>query len=184
MRRRLATSSVLLGLMCSIAATVESAEPDKANVKVTVATWEQTQQHLAKYRGKVVVLDLWSTSCIPCMREFPNLVELQKKYGDKIVCVSFNCDYIGIKSKPPESYRERAEKFLTKREAKMLNILSSTPSDELFEKIDLASIPAVCVYDQNGNMVNRFDNDEGKYGEEFTYKKHIIPMVEKLLADR
>ena len=56
--------------------------------------------------------------------------------------------------------------------------------DELFEKIKLASIPAVYVFGPDGKLVTRFDNDEGKFGEEFTYKKHIIPLVEKLIAGR
>lgn len=184
MRRILTTLALMTIILVSSTRPATTQEPAKSDVKVTVASWDQTIKHLEKYRGKVVVVDLWSTSCIPCMREFPNLVNLQKKYGDKIVCVSFNCDYIGIKSKPPETYRERAEKFLVKREAKMLNILSSTPSDELFEKIKLASIPAVYVFGPDGKLVTRFDNDEGKFGEEFTYKKHIIPLVEKLIAGR
>lgn len=161
------------------AAYAQSAAPP---IKMQVASWDQLQRSLTAYKGKVVVVDLWSTSCIPCMREFPHLVALQEKYRNKIACVSFNCDYLGIKSKPPETYRERAEKFLTKKNARIVNVLSSTPSDELFEKIDLASIPAVYVYDQKGKLIKRFDNDNSEFGDEFTYQKHIIPQVEKLIA--
>lgn len=151
-------------------------------VELKAATWEQLTEYIGRYKGKVVVVDLWSTSCIPCMREFPNLVKLQKKFGDSIVCVSFNCDYVGIKSKPPETYHDRVLKFLKKQNATFLNVLCKTPSDELFDKIDLGSIPAVYVYGTDGKLANRFDNDEGKYGDEFTYEKHVIPMVEKLIA--
>lgn len=185
MRRMLRVTGIVLAAACGLATTGvgEAAEPQKSSdVTLKVASWKETMQLLPKYKGRVVILDLWSTSCIPCMREFPNLVQLQERFGDKVACISFNCDYVGIKSKPPEYYRERVMKFLQKREATFLNVLSSTPSDELFDQIQLASIPAVYVFGPDGKLVNRFDNDEGKYGDEFTYKEHVIPLVERLLA--
>lgn len=178
---RCCASSITLALLLVLSGSIRPVVAED-KVELKAATWDELTRYLARFEGKVVVVDLWSTSCIPCMREFPNLVKLQEKYGDKIVCVSFNCDYVGIKSKPPEFYQERALKFLKKQNATFLNVLSKTPSDELFEKIDLASIPAVYVFGTDGKVANRFDNDEGKYGDEFTYEKHVIPMVDKLLA--
>jgi peroxiredoxin len=32
--------------------------------------------HLANYRGKVVLLNLWATWCAPCVQEMPALVQL------------------------------------------------------------------------------------------------------------
>jgi len=54
---------------------------------------------------------------------------------------------------------------------------------DVYELIKLASIPAVYVYDTQGKMAKRFDNDAGDYGDEgFTYEDHIIPLIEKLMA--
>jgi hypothetical protein len=48
---------------------------------------------------------------------------------------------------------------------------------------NLASIPAVYVYDRLGKLAKRFDNETGEFGEAgFTYEKHISPLVEQLLA--
>ena len=41
-----------------------------------------------RHRGKVVVLDCWSTSCPPCVEEFPRLVSLAANHGDAVVCLS------------------------------------------------------------------------------------------------
>lgn len=38
--------------------------------------------HLSDYRGKVVLLDFWSTTCDPCLAAMPHLVELYKKQKD------------------------------------------------------------------------------------------------------
>lgn len=152
-------------------------------VAIDIKNWDETLALVAEHKGKIVVLDLWSTSCDPCMVEFPHLVELHKQHGGKLVCLSASCDYAGIKSKPPESYRDRVLEFLTKQNATFQNVLLNVESDVLFEKIELASIPAVYVFGKDGKVAKRFDNDNAKPGEDFTYMKDIVPFVEKLLAE-
>ena len=85
-----------------IAAATTAIETASA-VTLDIKNWDETLALVAQHKGKVVVLDLWSTSCEPCMVEFPHLVELHKQHGDKLVCLSASCDYAGIKSKPPET---------------------------------------------------------------------------------
>ena len=150
-------------------------------VQLDEGSWDDLKKYVAKQKGKVVVVDLWSTSCLPCMKEFPHLVELSSKYPKRVVCVSFSCDFYGVASKPPSYYRPNVEKFLRKKKATFKNFLSTTPSDDLFEKIDLASIPAVLVFGPDGKLAKRFDNDELEDdADPFSYKKQIIPLVNKL----
>lgn len=40
---------------------------------------------LSDYRGKVVVLNFWYTTCDPCKAELPYFQQTQEEYGDKIV---------------------------------------------------------------------------------------------------
>jgi hypothetical protein len=119
------------------------------------------------------------------MKEFPNLVKLHQKYGGKdVICMSLSCDYAGIKSKPPEFYRERVENFLLKQGAEFENLLSSVPSEDLFEKMGLSSIPAVYVYGRDGKLVKRFDNEEAKTEEDnFTYAD-VTKLVEQLAVKK
>jgi thiol-disulfide isomerase/thioredoxin len=156
-------------------------EPSAPTVTLDIKNWDETLELVAQHKGKVVMLDVWSTSCTPCMDEFPHLVELHKKHGEKLVCMSASCDYVGIKSKPPESYRDGVLEFLTKQNATFQNVLLNVDADTLFAKIDLASIPAVYVFGTDGKVAKRFDNDNAKAGEEFTYTKDVVPFVEKLL---
>lgn len=164
-------------------ASAEDAPAAEGKVQLELLDWKQTQNLVASHKGKIVVLDAWSLSCDPCVREFPNLVKLHKQYGAKdVVCISMSCDYVGIKKMPPESYRERVLKFLTKHGATFQNVLSNVEADELFKQMDLSSIPAVYVYGRDGKLAKRFDNESIKTdADEFTYKD-VTKLVEDLLA--
>jgi len=173
------TLGTLIGF---VSAQEKSADAPK--VAVQFADWEGTLKLVAAHKGEVVVLDAWSTSCPPCMKEFPNLVALHKKHGGKgLACMSLSCDYAGIKSKPPEFYKEKVLKFLEGQGATFQNVMSTVPADELFEqKMKLSSIPAVYVFGRDGKLVKRFDNEQAEKEEDnFTYEA-ITKLVEQLLA--
>ena len=159
----------------------ESAAPAASAATVEILSWEQTQKRREKFQGKVVVLDVWSTFCQPCVREFPNLVKLQERLGGKVACISFNTDYTGAKDEPPESFRKNVLAFLTTQQAHLFNVLSSDPNEEFYDKIRLGGPPAVFVYDRQGKLVKRFDNSQVPKVPEFTYQRDVIPLVERLL---
>ncbi len=158
-----------------------AARSDKSRIDLQILDWEELQRLIAAKRGKVVVLDCWSTSCAPCIREFPNLVALQKKHNpDDLTCISLSFDYEGIGR--PEDERERVLAFLKKQNAEFTNVLSSLDSDALTAKLEIPSIPAVFVYDRQGRLHKRFDNRHAsRDGGPFTYKQ-VSAVVEELLA--
>jgi thiol-disulfide isomerase/thioredoxin len=139
-------------------------------------------EHIARSRGKVVVMDAWSTSCAPCIQEFHNLVALHQKYGPKQVsCMSLSFDYEGLGK--PEEQQQRVLEFLRGQGATFDNLLSSLESDELYRKLNLASVPAVFVYDREGRLRKRFDNEKAKNkAEAFTYDQ-VGQLVAQLLAE-
>ena len=162
----------------------QAADKSADGVKLQILDWEATQKLIASKKGKVVVVDAWSTSCIPCMKEFPNLVALHQKHGKDVACVSLNLDYIGLAAKPPEFYRERVLKFLTDKKAEFDNVLSNVESDKMYENLEIPSIPAVLVYDRQGKLVKTFDSSEASTEEEaFTYAD-VTALVEKLLRTK
>ena len=165
----------------------EKSDAAKGAVTVKILSWEEALGIVKKHKGKVVVLDLWSTSCEPCMKEFPNLVKLHRERGKDVACVSVSADYAGSKKKPPEYFKERVLNFLTEQEATFDNVLCNVPSDELFEQIKLSSIPAVYVFGRDGKLVKRFDSDSaenlGTNDEAFTYAD-VNKLVDSLLKKK
>ncbi|GAB3026234.1 hypothetical protein GCM10027051_33790 [Niabella terrae] len=39
---------------------------------------------LSDFKGKLLILDFWFTSCIVCIRSFPKILALQKQFSDKV----------------------------------------------------------------------------------------------------
>src|SRR5262245_46171025 len=100
------------------AAPPADAKPATKEAKVELQTrdFEGLMALIKKHQGKVVVMDAWSTSCPPCLKEFPNLVEIHKKHGpEKVACISLNLDFIGIGK--PEEVQEPVLGFLVEKGA-------------------------------------------------------------------
>lgn len=153
-------------------------------VNLSVATWKETEAMIAGHKGKVVVVDLWSSWCEPCIAEFPGLVKLQEKHGDKVVCISFNLNYSGATGETPEDSRAEVLKFLGEQKAEFQNILCSEPDTDVYQTLHLAAVPAVLVYDKSGQLRKRFDNENDEYGKEgYKYDPHVAGLVETLLAE-
>ena len=167
-----------------LARTTGADETSAKAIELQAKNWNEAQALVAKHLGKVVVVDVWSTSCEPCLQEFPHLVALQQRHPNDVVCVSFDCDFIGAKNKPVDYYRERVLKALTEMKAEtIVNLISTVPADELFQQMDLDSIPAVYVFDREGQVSKRFDNRTPVGGgqEGISYEKQIDPLVAELV---
>lgn len=64
---------------------------------------------LADFKGKVVVLDFWSTACGPCVQALPSMRELQKRNLEKPLAI------IGVNRDAPGA-ASRVKRFLTKNQ--------------------------------------------------------------------
>jgi thiol-disulfide isomerase/thioredoxin len=160
---------------------VTSTSPAEAKVTTLPVDFAGFEEQLKKLEGKLVVVDVWSTGCPPCMKEYPNLVALSTRWPEQVACVSYNVDYIGQKSKPVESYLPKVGGFLEKvKSTGVINLVSSEADSDVFEKLEIASIPVVILYDKQGKLLKKFT--EANSGEDgLTYESDIIPAIEAAL---
>ena len=64
-----------------------------------------TEQALAQWRGKVLVVNFWATWCAPCREEIPAFVRLQSKYRDH------GLQFVGIAIDEPKPVRAFVGEF-------------------------------------------------------------------------
>lgn len=152
-----------------------------ASVELKIATFDELQASIAESKGKIVVVDYWSTQCPPCMTEFPGLVAIHNDLpSSQVRCISASLDYEGLPDFPIEEARKSALEFLEQKEATLDNfILSEDSLTVMDEKLKIASIPAVFVFGVDGKLARLFDESSG---ESFTYEKDITPFVKELVA--
>ena len=63
---------------------VAALTPAKAPIRVSDLSFRDgsgRERNLAEWQGRVVLLNLWATWCVPCRKEMPALDALQKKLG-------------------------------------------------------------------------------------------------------
>jgi len=60
-------------------------------------------RHSAEWQGKIRIINFWATWCPPCIKEIPEFIELQKRYGDKGV------QFVGIAIEEREPVAEYLE---------------------------------------------------------------------------
>ena len=140
-------------------------------------------QEIERHRGKVVVLDCWSTSCPPCVKEFPGLVKLAAAHGDRVQCLSLCFDYDGLGK--PDDLVPPVRAFLAKVGAgRVVNLFSSEEADSLSRKLDLVSVPAIFIWKPDGSLAIRYDDDMAarELRRPFTYAD-VEKSVAALLAE-
>jgi thiol-disulfide isomerase/thioredoxin len=65
--------------------------PDPAPV-FQLKDLEGKELKLENFRGKVILLNFWATWCGPCREEIPSLIDLQKRYKDRLQVIGLAVD--------------------------------------------------------------------------------------------
>jgi thiol-disulfide isomerase/thioredoxin len=101
---------------------------------------------LKDWRGKVVLLNLWATWCVPCREEMPALDKLQAALGgDDFEVVAINIDKGG-----PDKARDFLKEIGVNKLA-----LYTDPSGKLFSTIRAVGMPTTLLIDREGREIGR-----------------------------
>lgn len=132
-----------------------SGDTPAGQVTVRIADRQVYEGVLAKHRGKPILVDFWSTWCVPCTEQFPHTVQLHAKYAASGLAV------ISVSLDEP-SDEARVKTFLEKQGATFDNLLSKWGGDDpSFENFDIrtGTIPHYKLYDRDGKLVETFTVD-------------------------
>jgi thiol-disulfide isomerase/thioredoxin len=154
-------------------------ETQAASPSLELLDWGTIERRMKEFGEKIVVVDFWSTSCPPCMKEYPELLRLQKDFPELVQCVAVNLDYLGLEDKPPEKYLPKIEKFLAQHQPAIPNWISTTPDAEVLKALESSSLPSILVLDAKQQRVAMITEEVA--GEDgFSYASDVRPLVESL----
>jgi thiol-disulfide isomerase/thioredoxin len=170
-------TAALAGTEAVIAPAPASPHPVPARVTFEPIKYEAFLKALAKNDAKYTIVDCWASWCGPCKENFPHVLDMHKKYGDKgLKVLSLSFDGGTGETELDTQEIASAKAFLTAQKAEITNYLLDEERDMMFERFDILAIPAVFVYDADGKEVKRYTWDDPS--NQFTYEQ-----VEKEVAE-
>ncbi|WP_420142074.1 TlpA family protein disulfide reductase [Sphingomonas sp.] len=104
---------------------------------------------LSDLKGKPVLVNLWATWCVPCVKELPTLDALAAREAGTLQVVVVNMDLEGPRAVEP---------FLKRRPLKTLKTWTDA-SNALMIPLEAASLPTTILYKAEGKEVWRVARD-------------------------
>lgn len=100
---------------------------------------------LSDFKGKRVLINYWSTWCMPCIKEMPSLVRAQEILKDENYIFLF----------PTTDSLEKINEF-NKKKNFPLQFLHYTAS---LDKLKIYALPATFIYNVEGELIKRIDGE-------------------------
>jgi len=132
----------------------------------TLPDLDGTPRKLSDYRGKVVLLNFWSTWCTPCRTEMPSMqraFQRHKGNGFEILAVSLN-----VEGKPP------VVEFV--KELKLTFMILLDPKKEVARIYRVYALPTSYVIDKQGKIAYKL------IGEKDWDDAHSHELIQGLLV--
>ncbi len=107
---------------------------------------------LTKLRGKIVVLDFWTYSCVNCLKIILPMKKLQQKFADDVVFLSVHS---------PKYASEKPDKMVqaAMRRYNITNPVINDPENKIWTKYGVGSWPTFVVIGIDGQIVREFTGD-------------------------
>jgi peroxiredoxin len=126
---------VVIAVLPAFAVKINTPAPD-----FTLKDLNGNKVSLSSYRGKVVLLNFWSTTCGPCLEEIPSLIELQREFKSQGLVV------LGIALDPSA---KPVHELVAKLKVEYTNLMDIN-NDVYFDVYGLFGQPISLIIDRNG----------------------------------
>jgi thiol-disulfide isomerase/thioredoxin len=109
-------------------------------------------REIAKSKGKVVLVNVWATWCVPCVEEFPDLLKLRNNYERR------GLEMLFVSTDNPKRLRQDVYPFLQKMKVAFPTFIKRPKDDEAF--INALSpnwsgaLPATFIFDRSGKLIH------------------------------
>ena len=115
-------------------------------INVRYETEDGSRGDMEDFRGKVILVNVWATWCVPCREEMPTLDSLQAQLGgEQFEVVALSVDHVGISF---------VEKFYRKTGIQHLRQYID-PSTLATSTLGIEGVPTTLLIDHDGREIGR-----------------------------
>jgi thiol-disulfide isomerase/thioredoxin len=125
----------------------------------TLPSLDGRSVRLSDFRGKVVVLNFWTTWCTACIGEMPELVELQKRNSDHLAILGTSLDFTPnddqVEKLPsPQEIRAKVARIVRQRGINYTVLLDE--KGVVGARFNGGELPTTVIIDAEGYVRRRF----------------------------
>src|ERR1019366_7206687 len=156
-------------LMLLVAGSPAARAQFTGNIELKSGEPKDIKDLVAHNKGKVVVLNFFATWCVPCHKEFPDIVKLQAKYkaqGLQVIEVSMN----------DVTEKDDMQKFLNETKPPFAVYIAANTEDQFYKDVDArwdTALPMTMIFDRDGK--NIYFYKEARSYEQF--EKDLTPLL-------
>jgi thiol-disulfide isomerase/thioredoxin len=114
-----------------------------------VVNRSQKTINLTTDKDKLILLDFWATWCSGCLKKFPQMEELKKKFGDKINIIAVT-----------EQNRATIEKFFASSNGQRYKDVVSVVDDKMLTQMFPHTAVPFIVWIKDGKIINTTDGGQ------------------------
>lgn len=119
--------------------------------------------NVASFRGKPLIIMVWSTSCVPCIEELPTLKNLHAKFKKELEIVSFSTD----------TNETRLRNFIAEKHMDWINVYDRGDLSRIYGSDQ--GIPQVYLLDRNSVIVySRNKLEDNNLGKLESYIENVL----------
>jgi thiol-disulfide isomerase/thioredoxin len=125
-------------------------------VRLDSVRYDDLAAEVKTLKGKVVLVDVWGSFCVPCKEKFPHVVALHNKYAAR------GLNVISVSVDPPDDAdaKNAARDFLVRQKATFRNVILTDRAEVWQAKWKLDGPPLLFLFDKQGRLAGRW---EGKF---------------------
>ena len=149
MKIKLKLKVVSLILFFSINNYGQTDQQIQEHFEVSEITIDELNDIIKNREGRVLLINIWATWCVPCKEEFPDLIKISDKYAKQIELIGISIDY-------PDEVESKIIPFLNKLKPNFINYVNVENDIERFinnlNRDWSGAIPATFFYDSDGKQ--------------------------------
>jgi thiol-disulfide isomerase/thioredoxin len=161
--------AILAALVLSIVSSPTARAQATGNIELRSVEPKDIKDLVAQNKGKVIVLNFFATWCVPCHKEFPDIVRLQTKYrsqGLQVIEVSMN----------DVTEKDDMQKFLNEQKPPFSVYIAANTEDQFYKDVDArwdTALPMTMIFDRDGKNIY-FYKEARSYDQ---FDKDITPLL-------